>query len=122
MPETAWQEASWVNNLKISENMVDSNFGGIFVGLIRPNNLGSGQFLNHANVSILGNLVVNASYAPIMVTSTEGVIIGNNTIKDCLCQPPPYGQGFTCVFSPLKWAINNMLLLTAIYCGGQFCK
>ncbi len=97
MPETAWQEADWVSNLNISNNTVDANFGGIFVGLIRPNNLGSGQFLNHANVSILGNTVANASYAPIMITSTQGVVIGNNTIRDCLCQPPPYGQGFTCV-------------------------
>ena len=106
MPETAWQEADWVENLSISGNLVDANFGGILVGLIRSNDLGSGQYPNHANVSILGNMVVNASYAPIMVTSTQGVVIGNNTIKDCLCRPPPYGQGFTCVQYFLSQALR----------------
>ena len=54
MPDVAWLEADWVHDLAITGNTVDARYGGIFVGLLRPNSLGSGAYLNHANVSITG--------------------------------------------------------------------
>ena len=54
MPDISWLEADWVQDLTITGNTVVARYGGIFVGLLRPNNLGSGTFLNHANISITG--------------------------------------------------------------------
>lgn len=109
MPDISWLEADWVQDLEITNNTVDATYGGIFVGLIRPNDMGSGRYLNHANVSILGNTIINASYAPVLVTSAHDLVVGGNTIQNCLCSPPNFGQGmrramlyFSCQNPPAK--------------------
>lgn len=94
MPEASWMESDWSRNLRIADNYVQAAYGGIFVGLIRRGDLGSGQYLNHDGIEIAGNTIVDALYAPILVTSSKDVVIGGNTIRDCLCGPPPPGQGF----------------------------
>ena len=100
MPDLSWLEADWVQDLVIANNTVDASYGGIFVGLIRGNDMGSGRYPNHANVSITGNTIVNASAVPLLVTSAHDVIIGGNTVQDCLCAPPNYGQGTRCRILP----------------------
>jgi hypothetical protein len=94
MPEACWMEADWSQNLRIADNYVQAGYGGIFVGLIRSSDLGSGQYLNHDGITITGNTIVDSAYAPILVTSAKGVVVGGNTIKNCLCRLPPPGQGF----------------------------
>ena len=59
-----------------------------------------------------GNTVINASYAPVLVTSAHDVIIGNNTIRDCLCESPSYGQGFKCA-ATLPFACPRVLQVHA---------
>ena len=87
-------ESDWARNLRIADNYVQASYGGIFVGLIRRSDLGSGQYLMHDGITITGNTVVDAAYAPILVTSAKGVVIGGNTVKNCLCRLPGPGQGF----------------------------
>ncbi len=96
MPESYWMEADWTHNLRVADNYVDVSFGGILVGLIRSNDLGSGEYLNHGQITITNNTVTNANYAPILVTSAKDVVVGGNTIQDCLCGKPNVGQGFRC--------------------------
>jgi hypothetical protein len=94
MPEAYWMEADWTHNLTVTNNYMDTPFGGILLGLVRPNDLGSGQFLNHGQVTISNNTIENTNYAPLLLTSAQDVVVGNNTIRDCMCGPVPVGQGF----------------------------
>lgn len=94
MPESYWMEADWSQNVRITDNYVDAMYGGILLGLIRNGDLGSGEFLNHGQITITNNTVVNANYAPILVTSAKDVVIGGNTIKNCMCGPPSIGAAF----------------------------
>lgn len=82
MPEVSWQEADWVQDLTISGNLINTTFGGIFVGLVAGNDMGPGQFLGHRNISILNNTIANANYAPILVTSAQ---VWPET--GCICMP-----------------------------------
>lgn len=47
-------EADWSRNVQITDNYVEASYGGILAGFIRSRDLGSGQYLNHKDISITG--------------------------------------------------------------------
>ena len=49
-------EADWSRNVHIRDNYVEASYGGIFAGLIRQRDLGSGEYLNHKDIMITGLL------------------------------------------------------------------
>lgn len=101
MPESFWSEAGWSQNVLIANNYIEGPYGGILVGLIRQNEMGSGQYMNHRNITISNNTFANNNYAPIIITSAQNVTVGNNTIQDALCLFPSIGQGHRCALTPL---------------------
>lgn len=52
-------EADWSRNVHIRDNYVEASYGGIFAGLIRQRDLGSGEYLNHKDIMITGVLHCN---------------------------------------------------------------
>ena len=51
MPESFWLEADWSHDVRIANNYIDGPYGGILVGLIRLNEMGSGLYLNHRSAT-----------------------------------------------------------------------
>ena len=47
MPESFWLEAGWSYDVRIANNYIEGPYGGILVGLMRLNEMGSGLYLNH---------------------------------------------------------------------------
>ena len=62
MPESFWLEADWSYDVRIANNHIDGPYGGILVGLIMLNDMGSGLYLNHRSAT-WAHLCVTA-YAP----------------------------------------------------------
>ena len=62
MPESFWLEADWSQDVRIANNLIDGPYGGILVGLIRLNEMGSGLYLNHRSAT--GAHLYVTVYAP----------------------------------------------------------
>ena len=51
MPESFWLEAGWSYDVRIANNYIEGPYGGILVGLMRLNEMGSGLYLNHRSAT-----------------------------------------------------------------------
>ena len=51
MPESFWLEADWSHDVRIANNYIEGPYGGILVGLMRLNGMGSGLYLNHRSAT-----------------------------------------------------------------------
>ena len=56
-PETYWQESDFSSNIIVSNNLFDSYYGGITLGQLMSGTFLPGQFQNHMNVTITGNII-----------------------------------------------------------------
>ena len=56
-PETYWQESDFSSNIIVTNNIFDSYYGGITLGIFLDGNYDPGQFQNHYNVTISGNII-----------------------------------------------------------------
>ena len=61
-PETYWQESDFSSNIIVSNNLFDSYYGGITLGQLMSGTFLPGQFQNHINVTITGN-IIRVSYS-----------------------------------------------------------
>jgi hypothetical protein len=102
-PELWWGEADYAHDLLIANNTVQGvaralqGYGGIVVaavdGLGKRAGAGGGVG-GHGNITLLGNTVGDAGYAPIWLTAAGGVVLVNNTVRNPFPAPPntPPGQ------------------------------
>ena len=51
MPESFWLEADWSHDVRIANNYIEGPYGGILVGLMMLNEMGSGLYLNHRSAT-----------------------------------------------------------------------
>ena len=56
-PEIYWLESDFVKNVIVTNNIFDSYYGGITLGIILDGTFQPGQFQNHYNVTISGNII-----------------------------------------------------------------
>ena len=56
-PEVYWQEADFASNIMVTNNIFDSYYGGIIVGIFLDGSYAPGHFQNHYNVTISGNII-----------------------------------------------------------------
>ena len=56
-PEIYWLESDFVRNVMVTNNIFDSYYGGITLGIILDGTFQAGQFQNHYNVTISGNVI-----------------------------------------------------------------
>ena len=56
-PEIYWLESDFVKNVIVTNNIFDSFYGGITLGIILDGTFQPGQFQNHYNVTISGNII-----------------------------------------------------------------
>ena len=56
-PEIYWLESDFVKNVIVTNNIFDSYYGGITLGIISDGTFQAGQFQNHYNVNISGNII-----------------------------------------------------------------
>ena len=62
-PEIYWQEADFSSNIIVNNNIFDSYYGGITLGGFLDGSYAPGQFPNHYNVTISGN-IIRVSFLP----------------------------------------------------------
>ena len=66
-PEVYWQEADFASNIVVTNNIFDSYYSGIVVGIFLDGSYAPGHFQNHYNVTISGNIIrvnILASQSP----------------------------------------------------------
>lgn len=56
-PEVYWQEADFASNIIVSNNIFDSYYSGIVLGIFLDGSYNPGHFQNHINVTISGNII-----------------------------------------------------------------
>ena len=56
-PEVYWQEADFASNIIITNNIFDSYYSGIVLGIFLDGSYSPGHFQNHYNVTISGNII-----------------------------------------------------------------
>ena len=56
-PEVYWQEADFSSNIIVSNNIFDSYYSGIVLGIFLDGSYDPGHFQNHINVTISGNII-----------------------------------------------------------------
>ncbi|BDA47298.1 hypothetical protein COCOBI_10-1440 [Coccomyxa sp. Obi] len=100
-PEFFFEEADFSSNLVIDGNIFDSYFGGIEIAFIDDhNNFNPGKFQNHVNINITNNIIRNAADQPLLITSSAGVVVRNNTFDSVLCYPYTFGAALPFVPTP----------------------
>ncbi|CAL8472258.1 g11800 [Coccomyxa elongata] len=100
-PEFFFVEADFSSNLLIDGNIFDSYFGGIEIAFINDHdNFNPGKFQNHANINITNNIIRNAADQPLLITSSVGVVVRNNTFDNVLCYPYTFGAALPFVPTP----------------------
>ncbi|KAK9840645.1 hypothetical protein WJX81_006647 [Elliptochloris bilobata] len=74
----------------LDNNTVQAPFGGIAVTAFgQAVNLPPARYGKAAHVNITGNAIIDAAYAPLLVTSVRDAFVGNNTFTNAVCSGAP---------------------------------
>ena len=96
-PETyPYVEADFTHQLTIRNNTVSAVFGGIQVIFVKGGSYLPGIWPNHQGILITDNTITSA-YAPLLLTSAQGVTISNNHIVNSVCYPRVVGASLAFV-------------------------
>ncbi|KAK9826470.1 hypothetical protein WJX81_002682 [Elliptochloris bilobata] len=97
-PETyPFVEADFAHQVTIRGNSVTAPFGGIQVIYVRGGDYTPGIWPNHQGILITNNTISDAAYAPLLITSAQGVTISDNRIVNALCYKSVVGSALSFV-------------------------
>ena len=87
-PELYWGEGDYVRNVTITGNSIRNVctgkqcYGGLALGALAPGEVfAAGPAYGHRGVIISNNYFENISFANLWLSSADGVVVSNNTIR-----------------------------------------